>query len=124
MTEVFLALAVGIAVGIWVTDRFHRRIMRDFLEAMQFSDQDLERLRQRLAEQHGIKPKESQLAVVEVKLEQHSGTILAYRKDTDQFLGQGTDREALIARLTENLTPCRVIIAQEDGADLLQNNNS
>ncbi len=121
MIEFFLALAVGIAVGIWVTDRFHRRIMRDFLDAMQFSDQDLERLKQRLTQQH---TEESQLDIVEVKLEQHSGTILAYRKDTDQFLGQGTDREALIARLTENLTPCRVIIAQEDGADLLQNNNS
>jgi hypothetical protein len=121
MTEIFLALAVGIAVGIWVTDRFHRRIMRDFLEVMQFNDQDLARLKQRL---HQSLTEEPQLDIVEVKLEQHSGTILAFRKDTDQFLGQGSDREALIARLTENLTPCRVIIAQEDGADLLQKNNT
>ncbi len=122
MTEVFLALAVGVAVGIWVTDRFHRRIMRDFLEAMQFTDQDLQRLKQRLSDKY-MGETESQIDIVEVKLEQHSGTILAYRKDTDQFLGQGSDREALIQRLTENLTPCRVIIAQEDGADLLQKRN-
>ena len=88
---------------------------------MQFNDQDLARLKQRL---HQRLTEEPQLDIVEVKLEQHSGTILAFRKDTDQFLGQGADREDLIKRLTENLTPCKVIIAQEDGADLLQERNT
>jgi len=26
--------------------------------------------------------------------------------------------------LTQNLTPCKVVVAQEDGADLLQKNNT
>ena len=64
---------------------------------------------------------EQQRPVVEIKIEQHQGILFAFRKDNDQFLAQGTDREALIQRLTENLTPCRVIVAKEDGADLIQN---
>jgi hypothetical protein len=59
--------------------------------------------------------------VVEIKLEQHQGLLLAFRKDNDQFLAQGTDRDTLIQRITENLTPCRVVIAKEDGADLIRN---
>lgn len=121
MADIILALVLGLIMGVWITDRFHRRIMRDFLEAMQFSDKDLQRLKTRLEQRI---TETTELAVVEVRLEQHQGLLLAYRKDTGQFLGQGVDREGLVARLTENLTPCRVVIAEEDGADLLQKHNS
>ncbi len=60
------------------------------------------------------------LTPIEIRLEKIGDQIFAYRLDTDQFLGQGSDREALIQRLTENLTNVRLIVAQEDGADLLQ----
>lgn len=124
MTEVFLALAVGIAVGIWVTDRFHRRIMRDFLEAMQFTDQDLHRLKLRLAKMHLGHAEEPELDHVEVTLEQHQGQIYAFRKADDTFLGQGTDRDSLIARLNETMKPCRITVSDRDGSELLQKNNS
>jgi hypothetical protein len=120
MTETFLALALGLAVGIWVTDRFHRRIMRDFLEAMQFSEQDLARLQQRLQQKLESVNDPEELPTVEVKIEEHSGVLFAFRKDTDQFLGQGPDRDALINRLKENLSNVRLIIDKEDGADYLK----
>lgn len=63
----------------------------------------------------------SSLPVLEVRIEQHEGILFAFRKDTDQFLAQGPDREALVKRLTENLTNVRVIIDKEDGADYLKN---
>lgn len=63
-------------------------------------------------------------AVVDVKLEQQGTQIFAYRKSDDQFLAQGTDAESLIERLNQNLTPCKVVVAKEDGADLLQKNNT
>jgi hypothetical protein len=50
--------------------------------------------------------------------------IYAYRKSDDMFLAQGTDADSLIARLNENLTPCKVVVAQEDGADLLQKSHT
>ena len=63
-------------------------------------------------------------AIVDVKLEQQGTEIFAYRKSDDMFLAQGSDADSLIARLNQNLTPCRVVVAQEDGADLLQKNNT
>jgi hypothetical protein len=62
--------------------------------------------------------------VVDVKLEQQGTQIFAYRKSDDQFLAQGTDADSLIERLNQNLTPCKVVVAKEDGADLLLKNNT
>jgi hypothetical protein len=60
---------------------------------------------------------------LEVTIEQHQGVLYAYRKDTKQFLGQGTDREGLIDSISKRMTDVRLIIDQQDGADLLQKNN-
>ena len=64
------------------------------------------------------------LTVVEVRLEQDGNQIYAYRKDDSTFLGQGSDTDSLIERLNQNLTPCRVVVSKEDGADLLQKSHS
>jgi len=63
-------------------------------------------------------------AIVDVKLEQQGTEIYAYRKSDNQFLAQGSNAASLIERLNQNLTPCKVVVAQEDGADLLQKNNT
>ncbi len=62
--------------------------------------------------------------VVDVKLEQEGTEIFAYRKSDNQFLAQGSNADSLIERLNQNLTPCKVVVAQEDGADLLLKNNT
>lgn len=62
--------------------------------------------------------------VVDVKLEQQGTEIFAYRKSDNQFLAQGSNADTLIERLNQNLTPCKVVVAQEDGADLLQKSHS
>jgi hypothetical protein len=41
--------------------------------------------------------------------------------DDDQFLGQGKTREELIEHLKKNLSNVRVIVAEENGAKLIQN---
>ena len=64
-----------------------------------------------------------QLTPLEIRLEHDQGVIYAYRKDNSQFLGQGTDRESLIASIAKRMTDVRLIIDQTDGADLLQKNN-
>jgi hypothetical protein len=56
-------------------------------------------------------------------LEQHQGVLYAYRKDNSQFLGQGTDQAGLIDSISKRMTDVRLIIDQQDGADLLQKNN-
>lgn len=59
------------------------------------------------------------LPVVEIKVERHNDTLYVFRKDTDEFLGQGSDVESLIRRMGEKLCGVRLSISQEDGADLI-----
>ncbi len=65
----------------------------------------------------------TELDPLEITIEQHQGVLYAYRKDTQQFLGQGTDREGLIDSISKRMTNVRLIIDQEDGADLLRKRN-
>jgi hypothetical protein len=64
------------------------------------------------------------LTPVEITLEQHQGVLYAYRKDTQQFLGQGTDQQGLIDSIARRMDNVRLIIDSNDGADLLQKRNS
>lgn len=63
---------------------------------------------------------EPEYPVIEVKLEQHQGQIYAFRKDTDQFMGQGPDRESLLKRLAEQNSNFTMVVAKEDGAELIK----
>lgn len=64
------------------------------------------------------------LEPMEVTLEQHQGVLYAYRKDTKQFLGQGTDQHTLIESIRNRMQGVRLIIDQQDGAELLQKRNT
>jgi hypothetical protein len=127
MTELIIAGLLGILIGWQAAKRVHLQGFRELLRALKVTEADL--LRAMIKIQSG----EWQLdapegtkdeTVVDVKLEQVGTAIYAYRKSDDQFLAQGSDADSLIARLNQNLTPCKVVVAQEDGADLLQKNNT
>jgi hypothetical protein len=127
MIELIIVGILGIIVGWHSAKTVHLDGFRQLLRALKVTEEDLLRAMIR------IQSKEWQLedtegasdpTVVDVKLEKVGTAIFAYRKSDDQFLAQGSDADTLIARLNENLTPCRVVVAQEDGADLLQKNNT
>ena len=127
MTELIIAGLIGIFIGWQSAKRVHLDGFRQLLKALKVTEEDL------LRAMIKIQSKEWQLddhegstdsTVVDVKLEQQGTQIFAYRKSDDQFLAQGSDAASLIERLNQNLTPCRVVVAQEDGADLLQKNNT
>ena len=127
MIELIIVGILGIIVGWHSAKTVHLDGFRQLLKALKVTEEDLLRAMIR------IQSKEWQLeeaegtkdhTVVDVKLEQQGTEIFAYRKSDDQFLAQGTDADSLIERLNQNLTPCRVVVAQEDGADLLQKNNT
>jgi hypothetical protein len=127
MIELFIAAAVGIFIGWQASKRVHLDGFRQLLRALKITEEDLRRAMIRVQSQEWQldEPEGStDPTIVEVKLEQVGTEIYAYRKDNHQFLGQGCNPQGLIARLNENLTPCRVVVAQEDGADLLQKNNA
>jgi hypothetical protein len=127
MIELIIAAAVGIFIGWRASRQVHLDGFRQLLRALKVTEADLLRAMVK------IQSKEWQLddvegatdsTVVDVKLEQVGTEIFAYRKSDNQFLGQGQDSQTLIERLNQNLTPCKVVVAKEDGADLLQKNNT
>jgi SOS-response transcriptional repressor LexA len=127
MTELFIATLLGILIGWQAAKRVHLQGFRDLLRALKVTEQDL--LRAMLRVQSGEwQPDDTEGAkdstVVNVKLEQQGTEIFAYRKSDNQFLAQGSNADTLIERLTQNLTPCKVVVAQEDGADLLLKNHT
>lgn len=127
MTELFIAAAVGIFVGWQASKRVYLDGFRQLLRTLKITEQDLTRAMIKIqSEEWQLDDHEGSTdpTVVEVRLEQVGTEIYAYRKDNHQFLGQGCSPEGLIERLNQNLTPCRVVVAQEDGADLLLKNNS
>jgi hypothetical protein len=118
METIALCLIAGI-VGWKASQWWHVIAFKKILEDLGISPQQLEKLNSQLIDADTEPEDQEPQIVVEVRLEQLDGVILAYRKSDDQFLAQGPDRDSLIQRLTENLTPCRVVIAKEDGADLI-----
>jgi len=127
MIELIIAALVGIFIGWTASKQVHIDGFRQLLKALKITEEDL------LRAMIKIQSKEWQLdddegskdhTVVDVKLEQVGTEIYAYRKSDNQFLAQGSNADTLIERLNQNLTPCRVVVAKEDGADLLLKNNT
>jgi hypothetical protein len=127
MIELIIAAVIGIFIGWTASKQVHLQGFRQLLRALKVTEEDLLRAMIRiqsaewqLEEDEGTKDH----TVVDVKLEQQGTEIYAYRKSDNQFLAQGSNADSLIERLNQNLTPCKVVVAQEDGADLLQKSHT
>jgi hypothetical protein len=113
---------IGSKVQFWLDQITFKHILEDLgvtnkqLTSLIAQD-DIPDVNQNTADGNGLTP-------LEITLEQHQGVIYAYRKDTKQFLGQGTDQAGLIDSISKRMTDVRLIIDQQDGADLLQKNNT
>jgi hypothetical protein len=59
------------------------------------------------------------LPVIRIKIEQHSNTLYAFRKDTDEFMGQAATAEDLVHRLGEKMKNARLLISREDGGEFM-----
>jgi hypothetical protein len=123
-----LILFVLVAAVSWKASQiWHVMAFKKLLEDLGISDSQL----RKLAQDHGIieMSEESQTAedddpnsdlpILEVRVEQHPEGLFAYRKMDDSFIAQGKDREGLMENLVNNLTNVRVIVHKEDGADLI-----
>ena len=124
MTELIIAGLLGILIGWQAAKRVHLQGFRELLRALKVTEADLLRAMIKIQSKEWQLEEAEDPTVVDVKLEKVGTAIFAYRKSDHQFLAQGSDADSLIARLNENLTPCRVVVAKEDGADLLQKNNT
>jgi hypothetical protein len=111
---------IGFAVGWRICNRFHENMLSEILESAGVTADQLEAAILKIQQDEP----EDAMPSVEVRIEQHGAALYAFRVDTDQFLGQGIDRDELIARIIElNKTSFKMVVSQENGADLLQKNN-
>jgi hypothetical protein len=67
---------------------------------------------------------EDDLTRLEVRVEQHQGVLFAYRTDTEEFLGQGTDKQTLVDSIARRLRDVRLVIHEGQGAELLRKDNT
>jgi hypothetical protein len=127
LIAIAIAFALGWYVGSWITTQLLALSFKQILQDLGVKNEQLKKL----ARDVGVDvpdtavstAAETELTPLEITLEQHQGVLYAYRKDNQQFLGQGTDRETLVASIGRRMTDVRLIIDQADGADLLQKNN-
>ena len=130
--DLILALTLGLVIGWRAAAHVHLTGFRELMRMLKISDQDLVQAMRRSGPKDwhdkldliAAEQASETLTVVNVRLEQEGNQIYAYRKSDDLFLGQGADPDSLIARLNETMASCRVTVAKEDGADLLQKNNT
>ena len=127
MIDIIVLLALGFVIGYKVSEIIHllsfRRIMRD----LKITEQQLIKV----ARDNGIdvpddrSEEDRELGIretIHIKIEQHGGQIYAYKSDTDEFLGQGTDPDDLVNGIARRFKGIRMIVDQ--GKDLLQKSPS
>jgi hypothetical protein len=108
---------VGVFVGWKINDRLHTSLTTDLLKAVGVGEIQLRRAIENLQSEVA----EDGLPRVEVRIEEVDGGLYAYRIDTQEFLGQGTDQTTLIDRIKEvNKTNFILVVSQSNGADLLK----
>lgn len=114
-------------IGWKVSQAYHLLQFRNILEDLGVSNTDL----RKLAKDQGIEldkapllkqedDEGSDLPVLEIRIEQQPEGLFAYRKDNSLFIARGSDRAELMDNLIANLNNVRVVVAQEDGADLIR----
>ena len=57
---------------------------------------------------------------VSIRVEQHSGVLYAFRKDNEEFLGQGPTSEELVKIIAQRFRDVKFTITEEDGAGLIK----
>jgi uncharacterized protein YihD (DUF1040 family) len=113
------ALAGGYA-GFKISEQIHTTIFKDILMKLKVSESDMrsmiQDLQEDLPEDH-----EDAMPRIEVKVEQHGNQLFVYRLDTDEFLCQGADREAVLTCLAQRFNKdFKIVLSEEHGAQYLK----
>lgn len=116
--------AVAGVVGFQIAALMYQAIFADMLEKLGVTEDQVRKLGKQLGEELGqdtsmFDEEESELPTVHIKIEKHNDTLYAFRKDNDEFMGQGGTKEELILRLAEKQKEVRLIVDQADGAEFV-----
>ena len=118
-----LGCVLGAYVGYRVADSLHKSVLPDLFHRAGITPEKLESVMKDLQKEIDTEEgKTSEFPNLEVTIEQHSNTLYAFRKDNNQFLAQGTNRDELIKMISEKVSNVTLVIAEADGAALIKEN--
>ncbi len=123
--ELVIIFVLGIAIGWRASATFHINLLKQLLLDLGVTNQQLIKVAKNAAATLGVEEQEQVrqletrideegLERIEIKVEKHSNTLYAFRKDNDQFLGQGSSKEQLIAAMGERMKNVRLIVVEGD----------
>ena len=115
--------SLGWYCGSKVTAYFQMKVFQHVLAELKVDHKDLIRVARKDApdfiqeqldaiESHVESIEDAALERIEIKVEKHSNTLYAFRSDNDQFLGQGSTKEALIEAMGQKLKNVRLIVVE------------
>lgn len=122
MLELIIAFVVGFFVGYKIQEKIMFYTIAEMFKKAGITNKELDKFIGHWKEE--MEPEEANtdengLEVIDIKVEKHGEVLYAFRKDNDQFLGQGDSKETLIKRLGEKAMGKRMVIAEGDGAEFI-----
>lgn len=118
--ELLIVFGLGWYLGYKLSAVFHLRLFKMILEDMGIDNKKLVEFARKTGAEF-ITPEvdeqfkaieEDGLEQIEIKVEKHSNTLYAFRKDNDQFLGQGSTKEDLIESMGQRLKNVRLTVVE------------
>lgn len=122
--EGLLIFILGVAIGGKLVSIWMRISFAELIKELDITPEQLRAVMIR----NGIDPAsitaETPKAVLEIRVEKHQGVLFAYRTDTEEFLGQGANQDDLVKSIASRMRDVRLVISENNGAELLQKNNA
>lgn len=117
----FTVFILGFLLGRFVERVFFRMILGEVLKDLGIKPADLRKLREKLEREITEDSDESaEPELIQIRIEQHQGQLYAYRKDTEQFVGQSSTAEGLQREIRSRFKDTvKFIVDKAEGGDLL-----
>ena len=121
--EYIIIFALGWFIGGKVAAYIQLQVFKTILAELKVTNADLIRVARKDAPEF-IQDKldeieaqakaidEEGLEKIEIKVEKHGEVLYAFRKDNDQFLGQGTSKESLIEAMSQRMKNVRLTVVE------------
>jgi len=114
-----IGCALGVLVGYRVSDHIHKAVLPDLFRRAGVTPEKLEKIMEDLKKEISQDEEPDADAEINIKVEQHGEQIYVFRKDTNEFLGQGHNYDELLKILQSKFQNVKFAVSKEDGADLL-----
>ena len=118
--EYLIVFALGWFIGSRITGFFQLQVFKQILIDLKIDNKDLIRVARKGAPeiiQQQLDQLEShvdaaELDQIDIKVEKHNDTLYAYRNDTNEFLEQGSSKDALIEAMAHRVKNVRLTVVE------------